>query len=189
MHIPANLQRRPFLAPIGLLALTAVTTAAGALVLIAAAWWLVTSASTTVIVVRHAQQILGGGDDPPLSPEGEARAAALAQMLGETELNSRVRAIYLTRDLRSRSTAAPLAQRLGITPQIASQDDPRALARQVLREHSGETALVIGHAGTVAPIVAALSGEKDIPAVSGSEDMYVVTVPRVGRAAVLRLRY
>ena len=189
MTIPANLQRRPFLAPIGLLAAMA---AGVVLVLIATAWVLVSSTSTTVIVVRHAAQIAGGnGDDAPLSMEGEARAAALARALGDAHPKSRIAAIYLTQDLRSRATAAPLAQSLGITPGVVSQDDPRALARRVLREHAGDTVLVIGHAGAVPAIVSALSGEAGIPPVAASDyaSMYIVTVPRIGRPGVLRLRY
>ena len=189
MTIPGNLQRRPFLAPIGLVALTA---AAGVLILIAAAWLLITSTSTTVIVVRHAPQILGGnGDDPPLSAEGEARAASLARTLGDTHLKSRIAAIYVSEKLRSRATAAPLAQSLGITPEIFPQDDARALARRVLREHSGDTVLIVAHADTLPKIVSALSGVSDIPAVDPSDyaTLYVVTVPRIGRSVVIRLRY
>jgi broad specificity phosphatase PhoE len=192
MNIPANLQRRPFLAPIGLLALTALTALAGVLLLIAGAWLLITSTSTTIIVVRHAPQILGGnGGDPGLSADGEARAAALARMLGDTRLKSRVAAIYVSSDLRSRATAAPLAQSLGLSPQVVSEDDARALARRVLREHPGETSLIVGHAGSVSAIVSALSGKTDIPAVTGPDydTVYVVTVPRIGRAGVLRLKY
>jgi broad specificity phosphatase PhoE len=189
MTIPGNLQRRPFLAPIGLLALTA---AAGLVILIAAAWLLVTSTSTTVIVVRHAPQMLGvNGDDPPLSPEGEARAASLARLLGDTHLNSRVAAIYVSNTLRSRSTAAPLAQMLGITPEVVAQDDPRVLVRHILHEHFGDTVLIVGHANTLQGIVSAASGIDDIPSVEPSDysTLYVVTVPRIGRAATLRLKY
>jgi broad specificity phosphatase PhoE len=189
MTIPGNLQRRPFLAPIGLVMLAA---AAGVLMLIAAAWFLITSTSTTIIVVRHGPQILGGnGDDPPLSAEGEARAASLARMLGDTHLKSRIAAIYVSEKLRNRATAAPLAQSLGITPEIVAEDDARVLARRVLHEHSGDTILIVAHAGTLPKIVSALSGADDIPAVDPSDYaiLYIVTVPRVGRPGVIRLRY
>jgi broad specificity phosphatase PhoE len=189
MTIPATLQRRPFLAPIGLMALTATV---AVLILVAAIWFLATSTSTTVIVVRHAPQILGvAGDDPPLSTEGEARAASLARTLGDSYLKSRIAAIYVSDKLRSRSTAAPLAQSLGITPEVVPQQDPRALARKVLHEHSGETVLIVGHANTLPAIVSALSGVDDIPAVEASDyaSLYVITVPRIGRSGVLRLRY
>jgi broad specificity phosphatase PhoE len=189
MTIPGNLQRRPFLAPIGLVALTV---AGGGLILIAAAWFLVTSTSTTVIIVRHAPQMLGvNGDDPPLSAEGESRAASLARVLGDTHLKSRVAAIYVSNTLRSRSTAAPLAQMLGITPDVVAEDDPRALARRVLHDHSAQTILIVGHANTLPAIVADLSGVADIPPVEPSDyaTLYIVTVPRIGRAGVIRLRY
>ena len=146
MTIPANLQRRPFLAPIGLVA---ITVTAGIVILIAAAWFLVTSTSTTVII---------NGDDPPLSAEGEARAASLARLLGDTHLKSRVAAIYVSEKLRSRATAAPLAQMLGITPVVVDEDDARGLARRVLRDHPGETILIVGHANTLPAIVASLRG-------------------------------
>ncbi len=189
MTIPANLQRRPFLAPIGLVALTI---AAGFVILIAAAWFLVTSTSTTVIIVRHAPQLPGvNGDDPPLSAEGESRAASLARLLGDTHLKSRVAAIYVSEKLRSRATAAPLAQMLGITPEVVDGGDARGLARRVLRDHSGETILIVGHADTLPAIVADLSGLADIPAVEPSDyaTVYFVTVPRIGRAGVVSLRY
>jgi len=98
-----------------------------------------------VILVRHAPQMLGiNGDDPPLSAEGEARAASLARLLGDTHLKSRVAAIYVSEKLRSRATAAPLAQMLGITPVVVDEDDARGLARRVLRDHPGETILIVG---------------------------------------------
>jgi phosphohistidine phosphatase SixA len=189
MTIPGTHQRRPFLAPIGLMALAATV---GVLILAAAIWFLATSTSTTVIVVRHAPQILGvAGDDPPLGTEGEARAASLARTLGDTHLKSRIAAIYASDKLRSRSTAAPLAQSLGITPDVVSEEDPRALAHRVLHEHSGETTLIVAPANQLPAIVSALSGVDDIPAVEASDygSLYIITVPRIGRSDVLRLRY
>jgi broad specificity phosphatase PhoE len=189
MTIPGNLQRRPFLAPIGVIAFTAMT---GFVILIAVGWLLVRSTLTTVILVRHAPQILGiNGDDPPLSGEGESRAATLARVLGDSRLKSRITAIYVSGKLRSRATAAPLAESLKITPQVVSEDEPRALARRVLHEHRGETILIVGHSNTLPAIVSALSGVEDIPEVEPSDyaTLYVVTVPRIGRPAVIRLKY
>jgi len=80
---------------------------------------------------------------------------------------------------------------LGITPVVVDEDDARGLARRVLRDHPGETILIVGHANTLPAIVADLSGMADIPPVEPSDyaTVYVVTVPRVGRAGVVRLRY
>jgi hypothetical protein len=61
----------------------------------------------------------------------------------------------------------------------------------VLRGHSGDTVLIVAHADTLPKIVSALSGESDIPAVEPSDyaTLYIVTIPRIGRSVVLRLRY
>jgi len=74
---------------------------------------------------------------------------------------------------------------------VAAADDPEGLARRVLRENSGKRVMVIGHVNTVPAIVAALSGKSDIPSVDEQDfaTMYVVTVPSIGRANLLRLSY
>jgi broad specificity phosphatase PhoE len=188
MPIPGSLQRRPFLAPIGLAMSTAIL---AVLALVVVAWLLISSESTTFVVVRHAEKVLDGSTDPALTEAGQARAALLARMFGDKHLKDHIDAIYVSPPQRSRLTAAPLAQALGITPQIAPQDDARALARRMLRDHRGERVLVVGHVDTVPAIVQALSGAKDIPPIGALEygTLYIVTVPRVGRAAVLSQSY
>jgi broad specificity phosphatase PhoE len=191
MNVPGNRYRRPFLAPIGLFALIAI---AGALVVAVVAWLLITSGSTTVIVMRHAEKVpdaLAASADPPLTERGTLRAELLARMFGDARLRQHVDAIYTSPALRNRLTAAPLAARLGITPEIVPQDDPRALARRVLHEHRGGRVLVVGHVDTVPAIVAALSGAKDIPPIAELDygTIYIVTVPRIGRASILTMSY
>lgn len=187
MPIPGNLQRRPFLAPIGLFALTAV---AGLLVLAIAVWVLATTGSTTFIVVRHAEKSLEAVPDPPLSAAGRERAELLARMFGNTRIADHVDAIYVSAPLRNRMTAEPLALRLGITPSIAPQDDAKRLIRRMLREHSGGRILVIGHIDTIPAIVKALSGRNISPLADVDYGtIYIVTVPRIGRAATLSLSY
>lgn len=183
-----KLQHRPFLMPLGLFALTSM---AGVLILIFAAWLWVTAGSTTIIVVRHAEKVQDGGLDPPLSAEGQARAELLARMFGNARLPGHIDAIYVSPALRNRLTAAPLAARLGMTPEVVSQDDPGGLAHRVLHEHPDGRILVIGHTDTVPAIVAALSGAKNIPPIGALEygTMYVVTVPRIGRANILSVNY
>jgi phosphohistidine phosphatase SixA len=129
--------------------------------------------------------------DPPLSAAGEARAELLARMLGDTRGPGRLDAIYISSALRNRMTAAPLAARLGINPIVAPTDDPKGLAHRVLRENSGKRVMVIGHVNTVPDVVAALSGRSDIPPIDEKDfgTMYIVTVPRIGSANLLRLNY
>jgi broad specificity phosphatase PhoE len=184
----ANLQRRPFLTPIWLSAIGALAILS---VAIFALWVWFTANSTVVIVIRHAEKETISAADPPLSAAGEARAALLERMLGQAKGAGRLDAIYTSSALRNRMTAAPLAAQLGIVPIVAPADDTKGLARRIVRENSGKRVLVIGHVNTVPGIVAALSGRSDIPPMDEKEfgTMYIVTVPRIGRANVLRLSY
>jgi broad specificity phosphatase PhoE len=184
----ANLQHKPFLTPIWLTVIAAFAALGVALL---CAWIWFTAGSTTVIVVRHAEKETVAAPDPPLSPAGEARAALLARMFGDTQGVGRLNGIYVSDTLRSRSTAAPLASRLGITATVAPNDDSKRLANRVLNENSGKRVMIVGHTNTVPEIVAALSDRTDIPKMDEKEygTMYIVTVPRIGRANVLRLNY
>ncbi|HXP64338.1 MAG TPA: histidine phosphatase family protein [Steroidobacteraceae bacterium] len=184
----ANLQHRPFLTPIWLTVLAAFAAFAVALLCV---WVWFTANSTTVIVIRHAEKETATAVDPPLSPAGEARAELLARMFGDTHGVGRLDGIYVSDTLRSRSTAAPLAARLGISVTVAPNNDSKRLANRVLSENSGKRVMIVGHTNTVPELVAALSGRGDIPGMDEKDYgvMYIVTVPRIGRANVLRLNY
>lgn len=182
-------QRRPFLTPIWLTALAVVL---GLSFAIFAAWVWGTASSTTVIVIRHAEKDLSvSATDPPLTAAGQARAERLAQMFGDGKNLGHLDAIYVSPALRNRLTAEPLAKRLGITATVVPADDPKGLARKALREHSGGRVLIVGHSDTVPQIVAALSDNSAIPEIGDEEygTMYIVTVPRIGDANLLRLHY
>ena len=184
-----SFQRRPFLAPIWLTAIAALLAFSFA---VFAAWLWGTAGSTTVIVIRHAEKDTSVSvTDPRLSPAGEARAALLAQMFGDGKVPGHLDAIYVSPALRNRLTAAPLAARLGISETVVPADNPRGLARRALREHSGGRVLIVGHIDTVPAMVAELSGDRKIPAIGDQEygTMYIVTVPRIGHANLLRLSY
>lgn len=178
-------RRRPFLAPIWLLGF-----AGAAFLIVAFAYWH-SATTTTIVLVRHAEKQLGAIPDAPLSPSGEVRAARLAQTFGGAGEFGSVQKIYVTDTRRTQQTAAGVAQRLGLTPEIVGgKTDARTLASRVLRENRGGRALIVGHSNTVPDIVAALSGEQ-VPAMDEEEfdTLYIVTVPTIGRASVLRLKY
>jgi broad specificity phosphatase PhoE len=183
----AGLQHRPFLTPIWL-------SVFGAFVVVCtlsfAAWFWGTADSTTIVVVRHAEKELGAGDDPPLTPAGEARAALLASMFGGGPPGA-VNAIFVSPALRNRMTAAPLAKRLGLTPLVVPAEEPVAMARRALREYEGQRILIVGHRDTVPLIVEALAGVKSLPPIADDEygTLYIVTVPRIGRANLLKMSY
>src|SRR6202167_1877546 len=171
-----NLQRGPFLIPIWLTGIGAIATFGVAVFAIFALWVWFTANSTVVIVIRDAAKEAVSTPDPALSEAGQARAALLVRMFGETQGAGRLDAIYTSSALRNRMTAAPLAARLGIVPIVAPTDDPKRLAHSIVRENSGKRVMVIGHANTVPDIVAALSGRSDIAPIDEHEfgTMYIV---------------
>jgi probable phosphoglycerate mutase len=77
-----------------------------------------------LIVVRHGESaparedrpaaVADGQSDPALDPVGEAQAERLAERLAGEAID----AIYVTNLRRTSQTAAPLAKRLGLTPQV-----------------------------------------------------------------------
>ncbi len=179
-------RRRPFLAPLWLLGLGAV------LMLLGAVLYWNSANTTTIVVIRHAEKQIGAISDAPLSPPGEQRAARLAQMLGDAETFGRVGKIYVTDTRRTQQTAAGVAQRLGIAPLVvAAQTDSAALAWRALKENRGGVALIVGHSNTVPEIVRTLAHAQKVPAMGDEEfdTFYVVSVPTIGKASVLRMKY
>ena len=190
---PSSMQRKPFWAPVGVAAVSALV---AALVMALLAWLLVTARSTTVIVVRDAETASEGAaeaaaHEAELSSEGRARAELLARMFGDARLKNRVDAIYVSPTLATQATAQPLAARLGIKPVVVAPQTPRAWARRMLREHRGGRILVVAPAAAARDLATELSGASDIPPILPMEfgTMYIVMVPRVGRANLLRVDY
>jgi broad specificity phosphatase PhoE len=180
--------RKTFFAPIwlfGLLALVALLASIAALIYYRSA------TTTTIVLVRHAEKELGSIADAPLTAFGEQRAERLAAMFGDRERFGRLRAIYVTSKRRSQQTAAPLARRLGIAP-VVSDESVATLASRILAEQRGAEVLVIGHSNTVPDLVAALTGKQGVPPIDEAQEygtMYVVSVPALGAASVLRMKY
>ena len=133
-----------------------------------------------VVLIRHAEREPSGSD--ALSTPGKKRAAMLVRMFREAGVS----AIFTSEFNRTKQTAAPLAQALGITPkQLAS--DPHAARAQVLA--AGAIAFVIGHSNTVPALIAALGGAADIEIKETEFDrMFIVTIGS-GSVSTLAFRY
>ncbi len=182
-------RRRTFLAPLWLTWLLAMGVFAA--LLASFIYWHSTT-TTTIVLVRHAEKELGAISDAPLSPVGEQRADRLAQMFGDAEPFGRIQRIYVTNTRRTQQTALRLSQRLGINSEVVdAKIESEDLAERVLNENRGGRALVVGHSNTLPDIVKALTGEKDVPTIGEDEfgTLYVVTVPSIGPATVLRMKY
>ncbi len=77
-----------------------------------------------LLLVRHGESepanldspfpLVGGHSDPALAPEGQAQAERVGQRLAAAGID----AICVTPLRRTAQTAAPLARRLGLTPQV-----------------------------------------------------------------------
>ncbi len=180
-----ELRRRPLLTPVWLTAM------AGLLLITLVAWFLSSLSTTTVVVVRHAEKELGTIDDPPLSQAGEQRAQLLSRLFGERDGPGRIDAIYASDSRRSQRTAAPLADRLGIAVTTVEGEDTEGLVRQIRDSHRGQRVLIVGHSNTVPEIVRLLVGGMAVPPISDDDysRMYIITLPTLGPASVLRVTY
>jgi len=181
----AELRRRPLLTPLWLAAL------AGLLVVGLASWFLLSMTTTTVVVVRHAEKELGSIDDPPLSQVGEQRAEVLARMFGSREGAGRIAAVFASDTRRAQRTAEPLAARLGIAVKTIPAADVEGLLQEIRTNYRGRNVFVVGHSNTVPEIVRRLSRDPSVPPMLESDygTMYVVTIPTLGRASILKVTY
>lgn len=123
-------------------------------------------ATTSLVwLVRHAERadqdpaagaMLEPQRDPELSPAGRERAAELARMLADAGVTT----VWSTPFARTRQTAAPLAEALGVE---VSEYDPRAAeSMERLRtalDEPGSRHLVVGHSNTTPALVEALGGD------------------------------
>jgi broad specificity phosphatase PhoE len=181
---PPKVRRKPFLAPLWLLAAAGV-----AVIALAIGSWRAAN-TTTVLLVRHAEKQLSTIEDPPLAPQGELRAQRLGQMFGGRGTPARISAIFVSDTRRAQQTAAPVEAHTGLKAQIVPGGDITALARRILEDHAGESVLVVGHSNTIPALVQELA-RFSVPPIADDDyaTIYIVSVPSFGRANVLRLEY
>ncbi|HEY3886334.1 MAG TPA: phosphoglycerate mutase family protein [Vicinamibacterales bacterium] len=169
------------------------------------------AADTVIFIVRHAEKaaesqqtprgshaterVEGSGvakpngqemmaDNPPLSAAGQARAKRLAAALRSAGIH----AIYTTEYLRTRQTAAPLAQALKLQPIMIAARDTDTLLQQ-LRTAKGNV-LVVSHADTI-PVLLKGLGVKDQVTIGENEwdSLFVVVRSASVEPTFVRLHY
>lgn len=154
------------------------------------AWFFELQATTTVLLVRHADKSLSGGEDPLLSEQGQQRAQALADFLGDVDVVASVDAIFASQYRRTQQTAAPLAERLELAVNIADADDIEGTAAAILDDHKGQIVLVVGHSNTIPLLIEEFHGSKQVDIGENDYDhLYIVTVPWFGKVKTLMFRY
>jgi phosphohistidine phosphatase SixA len=113
------------------------------------------SAGKAVIVVRHAEKATTD-KDTPLSERGQARARALATMLG----NAGVTRLVATQYRRTQETLTPLSARVSLPIELRSADEPSALVSELRAAPDGSVTVVASHSNVVPRLVRELSGAK-----------------------------
>jgi phosphohistidine phosphatase SixA len=112
-----------------------------------------TTAQPNIYVMRHLHTP-AGVSDPDLTEEGMKYALAVSHSF----LRDPPDVIYVSSTKRAQQTAAPLAERLKLTPKIYDPRDTPGLIAAVSAEKG--TVLIVGHSNTVPDIVEKLGGDR-----------------------------
>lgn len=128
--------------------------------------------AVVVYLVRHAERADDGTDDPPLALAGRIRAQLLRQLLGEAGVTH----VHTTDLKRTRDTARPFADQMGVEPSIYDPRDLAGLASQLAATPGHH--LVVGHSNTTPTLVEALGGDPSGPIDELEYDrFYIVVIP------------
>jgi phosphohistidine phosphatase SixA len=140
-----------------------------------------------VVLVRHAEKADDDPRDPGLTAEGRARAELLSVMLADAGLTS----VWSSDYRRTRSTAGPLAARLGL--EVGLYDPSEGEARRMLVERLVSTPgrhLVVGHSNTIPGLVEALGGDAQGGIGDDEYDrLYLLTIAPDGSVTSTLLRF
>lgn len=127
--------------------------------------------AATIYLARHGETE-GEGPGRWLSAAGRSRAEALAARLADAGIER----IYTTDLPRTRETAAPIAARLGLEPELYDPDDLAGFAAEL--RAAGGTVLVVGHSNTNPELVGLLGGEPGEPIAEDEHDrLYRLELP------------
>ena len=134
-----------------------------------------------VYVSRHAEKG-AEGKDPDLTAQGQARARALAVILGKAGIKH----VFSTAARRARQTAQPLAAQAGVEVQLYDAAKP-AIVIEKIKSLAGAT-LLVGHSNTVPELVKLLGGAPGAPIGEDEFDrLYQVTIAADGSVTTVLL--
>ncbi len=139
---------------------------------------------TVLFLVRHAEKTSTPGD-PELTKEGKERAADLKSLL----IDAGIEHVHSTNYLRTKSTASPTADALGLEVKHYSPRDLPAMASSLKK--IGGRHLVVGHSNTTPSLVHHLGGEpgEAINEKNEYDRLYMLTLDRDGTVSTVVLRY
>ena len=158
-----------------------------ALPIFLAVWSSVASAqpARTVILVRHAERAGGTSPDVGISEAGRCRAEVLAGMLADAG----VAQIFTSEVGRTQQTAAPLAKKLNLHPQVVQAKDVDGLVAKLRSGPAGGAFLVVGHSNTVPEVIERLGGGAVAPIGDSEYDRLFILTLNGPQATVVTLRY
>jgi broad specificity phosphatase PhoE len=149
--------------------------------LIMALWTPVPSHAQEVIyLVRHAEQV-PNAEDPPLTSVGEARARALANFLKDAGII----AVYSSQAQRTRRTAQPTADLLGLQLRLIDREETGGLISSIRQHGVAGRVLVVAHSETVPIILRALGHTEDVVIDRSDYENVFVVVPQPDRPPVV----
>jgi broad specificity phosphatase PhoE len=127
----------------------------------------------TIFLVRHADKI-SDAPDALLSDEGHRRAACLAKMLADADIQQ----IYTSDLQRTQQTAAPLAQQRHLKPVVIPLSKPEDLI-EAIESGTAANVLVVWHGGTLPRVLHALGAPEVSPIADAEYDrFYILTLAR-----------
>ena len=140
---------------------------------------------TTFYLVRHAEKEKSESKDPQLTAKGRARAQNFAEFLS----NEKVDAVYSTDTIRTRDTAAPVANSQNVEVTLYS---PRDLDyHKFLHDNQGKTVVVVGHSNTTPAFTNGLIRQQKYQDLDESQydTLFVVDIIQgVAKAKTLQLK-
>ncbi len=134
-----------------------------------------------IVLVRHAEKV-DDSRDAELSETGRARADVLAALLKDMKIDT----IYSSDYIRTRDTARPLAEALGLDLELYNPGDLEALATK-LRAAEGRI-LVVGHSNTTPRLVGLIGGEPGTDIADDEYDRLYIVVAGSGGPVTSLLR-
>jgi len=136
-----------------------------------------------VFLVRHAEKV-DQSKDPDLSGDGYLRAGELASTLADAKIEY----VHSSDFIRTRNTAAPVAELFGLEIELYDQNDLLTLSEHL--KEAGGRHLVVGHSTTTPDLVEILGGDAGTAIEENNEydRLYIITISKYEVNTVL-LRY
>ena len=137
-----------------------------------------------VFLVRHAEKV-DSSNDPDLSETGKERALELAKVLRSANIEY----IHSSDYIRTRETAMPIAQELGLTTEIYDAGALEDLVQKL--RNAGGIHLVVGHSNTTPSVVRLLGGDpgSEINEAREYDRLYILTGLGEGDLSSTLIRY